>query len=270
MTSPPYHPASNGAAENSVKTIKQFIIKTLKSSYNIFDEISKQSQITELDLYNFLVLYRNTEHCSTGESPARLMLGRALRTRLDLIKPINIPVRKPKPMSTIKDNIIKSQNRQKRNYRGKIRDRLEIGQKVLVKDYRRVKPEWTSGIVIRRLGKNIVKVRIPNTNLEWKRHINQILPVHDSYVNLGEVEISKEQIVLPQEVEKSSSQLGSSEAPGAVVGKSQERDSTMSISNYDNINSTSSDQETGLSQISPSELSLRPQRFRKPPERFVP
>lgn len=31
--------------------------------------------------------HRNTEHSSTGESPASLMLGRRLRTRLDVLRP---------------------------------------------------------------------------------------------------------------------------------------------------------------------------------------
>jgi len=34
-----------------------------------------------------LFTYHNTPHCTTGNSPAKLFLGRQLRTRLDLLKP---------------------------------------------------------------------------------------------------------------------------------------------------------------------------------------
>jgi hypothetical protein len=36
---------------------------------------------------SFLLTYRNSPHSTTGETPAKLFLGRNLRTRLDLIKP---------------------------------------------------------------------------------------------------------------------------------------------------------------------------------------
>lgn len=72
----PYHPASNGAAENAVKTLKRVIKKAVFEKTDI-----------NMALQTFLLYYRNTEHASTGESPAVLMLGRRLRTRLDAMKP---------------------------------------------------------------------------------------------------------------------------------------------------------------------------------------
>lgn len=53
--SAPYHPASNGAAENAVKTIKRVVKKAIREKTDI-----------ELFLNNFLLQYRNTEHCNTG------------------------------------------------------------------------------------------------------------------------------------------------------------------------------------------------------------
>ena len=35
----------------------------------------------------FLIQYRNAVHATTNESPAKLLFGRQLRSRLDLIKP---------------------------------------------------------------------------------------------------------------------------------------------------------------------------------------
>ncbi|KAJ0169187.1 hypothetical protein K1T71_015314 [Dendrolimus kikuchii] len=72
----PYHPSSNGAAENAVKTLKRVIKKANFEKVNVTRALN-----------TFLLYYRNTQHISTGESPAMLMLGRGLRTRLDALKP---------------------------------------------------------------------------------------------------------------------------------------------------------------------------------------
>ncbi|XP_045451571.1 uncharacterized protein K02A2.6-like [Melitaea cinxia] len=74
--SAPYHPSSNGAAENAVKICKKVIKKALKLRIDI-----------ECALQRYLLMYRNTEHHTTGECPAKILLGRSVRTRLDRIKP---------------------------------------------------------------------------------------------------------------------------------------------------------------------------------------
>ena len=76
--SPPYHPATNGAAERNVGTVKLALKKHLLSF--------AQSDINRA-LYDFLLTYRVTAHATTGRSPAELFLKRQLRTRLDLLRP---------------------------------------------------------------------------------------------------------------------------------------------------------------------------------------
>ncbi len=74
ITSAPYHPSTNGLAERAVQTVK----KGLKKS----KEGSLSSRLAKL-----LISYRAAPHSTTGESPSQLLLGRQIRTRLDLIKP---------------------------------------------------------------------------------------------------------------------------------------------------------------------------------------
>ena len=40
-----------------------------------------------LRLQRFLLSYRNTPYKSTGRAPAEMLIGRKLRTKLDLLKP---------------------------------------------------------------------------------------------------------------------------------------------------------------------------------------
>ena len=74
IRSSPYHPASNGLTERAVHVFKEGFKKMKEGT--ISDKIAR-----------FLFLYRNLPHSTTGVSPAELMFGRQLRSRLDLLKP---------------------------------------------------------------------------------------------------------------------------------------------------------------------------------------
>ena len=74
-TSAPCHPATNGHAERFVQTFK-----------NAMKAMEPQLPREE-KLARFLISYRNTKHTVTGMSPAELMFGETLRTRLDLLHP---------------------------------------------------------------------------------------------------------------------------------------------------------------------------------------
>ena len=76
ITSSPYHPATNGLAERSVQSFKRELRSTSESPSSVREKLAK-----------FLMVYRNTPHATTGESPAMLMIKRPLRARLDLVKP---------------------------------------------------------------------------------------------------------------------------------------------------------------------------------------
>ena len=74
--SPPYHPATNGLAENMVKNVKQWL--------------KKQGRVTNINsaLAAFLRTYRNVPHTSTGKTPAEIIFGRVPRTHLSMVVPI--------------------------------------------------------------------------------------------------------------------------------------------------------------------------------------
>jgi len=82
LTSAPYHPASNGLAERAVQTVKKALRKDS-------GEVSLETQISR-----FLFRYRITPHSTTGVAPAQLLMGRRLRSRLDLLHPdVSVRVR---------------------------------------------------------------------------------------------------------------------------------------------------------------------------------
>ena len=67
----PYHPASNGQVEHSVRTVNEGFEKTEGDSI--------QSRLSR-----FLLRYRITLHSTTGVPPAQLLIKRHLLTKLDL------------------------------------------------------------------------------------------------------------------------------------------------------------------------------------------
>ena len=74
-------------------------------------------------LARFLLTYRTTPHATVGLSPAELFMKRALRMRLDLLKP------------SLQSRVRAKQADQKSRHDAHSRDRLfDIGQSVLVRN----------------------------------------------------------------------------------------------------------------------------------------
>lgn len=73
----PCHPATNRQAERFVQALKQ----SLRAMKN-------EGSSKEYELAKMLLQCRKMPHSVTKQPPSKLMFGREIRSRLDLIKPI--------------------------------------------------------------------------------------------------------------------------------------------------------------------------------------
>ncbi|KAJ8914392.1 hypothetical protein NQ315_017482, partial [Exocentrus adspersus] len=139
----------------------------------------------ELEVHNGILM--TTAHCTTNETPAKLFLNRPVRTRLDLLRETRDEDENIEETYTpAQRHQQKVQDRQVKNYGGK-RRRFEVGEKVMVTDYRTVNQrKWTPAEVIRKKGRNTYLCRIEEGKI-WKRHTNQI--IRRGTVEKGDTEI---------------------------------------------------------------------------------
>lgn len=124
-TSSPRYPRSNGLAERFVQVAKNILKKSN-------------------DLHAALMEYRNTPITGLKRSPAQLLLGRTLKTKLPVVE-----IRKPE-IKNFKQKLEKRNTTYKKYYDKnlKIRPQLEEGDKVV---YRQNK-EWQPATVVAKCG----------------------------------------------------------------------------------------------------------------------
>ncbi|KAL2081888.1 hypothetical protein ACEWY4_021706 [Coilia grayii] len=153
IRSAPFHPSTNGLAERFVQTFKHSLKRSTGTA-------SVQHRLDA-----FLLMYRNTPHSTTKESPSMLFMHRKLRSRLDLLKP-NVTA------------AVETAQEAQCAYRGihaKARS-SKVGDRVLVRDYGRGE-KWTPGVVSAETGpvSYTVDVGAPE---HWRRHADQMLARH--------------------------------------------------------------------------------------------
>ncbi|XP_069358815.1 uncharacterized protein [Maniola hyperantus] len=140
-------------------------------------EVVKMGSITaktgvdvDTALCRFLLLYRNTEHSTTGESPAKLLQGRSLRTRLDKLKPE-------------REDIVRSAQARQEFAAGGVERSFEVGSRVWYRNYG-TGNKWLNGDVIGRSGSTNYKLRTGD-GTEIFRHVDQIKKCSEINSNIG-------------------------------------------------------------------------------------
>ena len=139
----PYHPSTNGQVERLVQSFKKGV------------KADKSGRTLQHKLDRFLLAYRSAPHATTGFSPAQLLLGRNVKTRLDLIKP-DVKREVDKKLLQSNSSTLKS---------------FDPNQSVWVRNYRRG-PKWVQGTVIEQAGPVLYRVKV--NDLTWKRHVEQL------------------------------------------------------------------------------------------------
>jgi len=105
-------------------------------------------------MHYFLLLYRNTPHSATHQSPAKLLLGHNTKTQFDALIP------------DTKDVVSNNQTAQIKRY-GKRQHDIVMGDSVAVRDYRDNDRKWAMGTVTSNIGKNVFKVETEEGDV-WK------------------------------------------------------------------------------------------------------
>uniref|UniRef100_A0A665US80 Integrase catalytic domain-containing protein n=1 Tax=Echeneis naucrates TaxID=173247 RepID=A0A665US80_ECHNA len=147
-TSAPGHPATNGLAERYVQTFKTGMKKLANTTMNIDDRLSL-----------FLLQYRTTPNCTTGQSPADLFLNRHVRTRLDFLKPCT------------KETVHKKQYQQKDRHDRSAADRsFCMDDAVYLRSTVGGDPKWIPGSVVRQTGPVSYEDRERDSNTVHRCH----------------------------------------------------------------------------------------------------
>uniref|UniRef100_A0A0E4C706 RNA-directed DNA polymerase n=1 Tax=Anopheles gambiae TaxID=7165 RepID=A0A0E4C706_ANOGA len=240
--SAPYHPATNGQAERYVQTVKR-ALKAMHSS----------STTLQANLNEFLLQYRKVPHSETGEAPAKLFLGRNIRSRLDLVRPQSVQTR--------------TAEKQRVAFEPSYRTFLP-GQLVYCLSGSTRMDKWIRGTVVSRLGDLHYSINC-NGN-QMKRHVDQMRPTLDD--NRTEQPRSVPVPTQTPEVHHHRSHYyGSTDSPQTSSVPVSSR--TVSVSSDSSTSSDSSyDTPTG-SPIRASDAPpfvRRSTRLRNPPLRYSP
>ncbi|XP_064475661.1 uncharacterized protein K02A2.6-like [Ornithodoros turicata] len=162
---PPYHPASNGAAERVVQTVKAKLKKSVAGDF--------KTQIAR-----FLLHYRSQPHAVTGLSPAELLVGRKLKTALDCLQP------------NLRENVVYHQLKQKLWHDQHARNSPEPvpGDRVFARNFRQG-PAWVPAEVTGKKSASSADLRLAD-GTTWHRHLGHMRGSHSHILSPASTPIS--------------------------------------------------------------------------------
>lgn len=182
LTSAPYHPQSNGQAERFVDLLKTGL-KKLEGDGNVDNKLRK-----------FLTCYRYTPSYSLGmKSPFKLMTGRDMKTKLDLMKPhCATPITRNEKME-------KQYNAQ----HGAKWKEFQIGDLVYFKHYSGNQRKWLPAVITMKQGavNYTVKAETPSGERLIKVHANQLKKRYSDDSHDNNILMDMFDILMPMEGE---------------------------------------------------------------------
>ena len=185
-----YKPSTNGVVERFHRTLNSMIGKIIHDNHRNWHELIPQ----------ILAAYRASEHSATGYSPNKLMLGRECRAPIDLVlgtlgdSNINISYNEyVKQMQermlycyeSVRSHLSVAAERRKRSYDMSVRPKqFQVGQKVLYyypRRYRFRSPKWQKMYighyeVVKQLGPLNYVIKRCNGRQEILAHIDKMKP----------------------------------------------------------------------------------------------
>ena len=143
LTSPPYHPPSNGEAERFVRTFKESVEKNFVGGMTLRNSV----RLT-------LASYRTLPHPALDwKTPAEALHGRQPRGLLSLLRPTAI-------------------NRRNLDSTTHSLNRFSVDSLVYARNYSSG-PRWVPGRVVSQQGTSVYMIQVDNGTI-WKRHANQL------------------------------------------------------------------------------------------------
>ncbi|XP_043202505.1 uncharacterized protein K02A2.6-like isoform X2 [Amphibalanus amphitrite] len=150
----PHRPASNGLAERYVKEVKYALQRSTSGTMSV-------------KLAKWLISCHSTPNATTGVTPASMMFGRELKTRLQLLKP------------DLERTVEQQKDRQKEYYDMRTKGRqFQVSDRVYARGFGSG-PVWSPGVVVSLLGATMAEVRLDDGRL-WRRHFDQLRSAGDS------------------------------------------------------------------------------------------
>ncbi|XP_043213609.1 uncharacterized protein K02A2.6-like [Amphibalanus amphitrite] len=143
----PFHPSSNGAAEKAVQTVKNGLRANQGEGGSV-----------EQRLARFLMNHRSTPVAATGKTPAEMLYGRNIRTRLDLLRPDDRTTARGAQEKMIEDA-------------GGRHRLFQEGQEVWARSYSG--PKWKRGKILAKTGP--VSYEVDVGAAVWSRHADQLI-----------------------------------------------------------------------------------------------